>query len=134
MTNVILPNKEKEYWVNEVPRVIDKKRILEPTAASINIVDGLGFGVNKKGLTVCIGPVDINGNPLSDAHQTTPASKNGVSKPLTDKESKALLLQAQNNEGFETSKNVGGRPRKSDDKISRTTRWRRQNEKQGVLL
>lgn len=131
---VILPDKEKEYWTKEVSRVANGHRFFEPSAASINIVQGLGFGVTKEGYTVCIGPVDINGDPLPDGYDTHRILKTEVLKQPESIKPLSINIQAHNNRGYETTKNVGGRPRKPDDKISRVTRWRREKEKQGVLL
>ena len=87
------------------------------------------YGITKTGATVCLGTVETPKN----GKETPPSGQEGVSKlpeghPLPPEE-----LQAQNKEVV--LKHPGGRPRKKEDeKVSRVTRWRREQEKQGALF
>ena len=49
---------------------------------SIFICDGQGYAVAKNGATVCIGPVDDDGNPLEDV-SNAPEKRQGVVEPVT---------------------------------------------------
>ena len=131
--SIKLPDKDREYWTKEVSRIVGGKRISEPSAASINIIDGLGFGVTKEGFTVCIGPVDVTGNPLPDGHQTAQDGENPCNIINSDRLPMADDSQIQDNGIMLHRKR--GRPLKPDDEICRMTRWRRQQkEKQGLLF
>lgn len=127
--------KDNIYWTNEEPviiRVNGKEHIeMQPTSKSLCVIDGVGFGVTKDGFTFCAGQVR---EVTADRHQNYRDNKEVVSKPPISSLPSGNHLHAQNNGGFETFKNLGGRPRKKDNEISRTTRWRRKKELQGVLL
>ena len=90
---------------------------------NIFVCDGWKYGLAKDGSTVCVGPV-------AGAIQTTPAQENPVTEPKLEGN-----IPKQETAGVLLHKNKGGRPRKPEgESVSRQTEWRRQKEKQGVLL
>jgi len=130
---IILPDKDKITWTHELTRLINGKPEMEPSAASICIIDGWGFSVGKNGENICIGPVDIHGNPLPAYHDTTLEPINGVSK-INNEELVGDNDSQYQEDGIMIHRRPG-RPRIINGKMSRMTAWRRQQEeKQGVLL
>ena len=123
------------YWTNEEKVIVksgSKEYIdMQPTAKSLCVIDGVGFGVTPEGFTYCAGKVR---DASTERHQTARQPQDSVSKPITSSLPNTKISHTQNDGGFETPKNTGGRPRKPDDQISRTTRWRREIERQGTLL
>lgn len=96
---------------------------------------GKRYCIAPNGRTVCIGEIDAEGKPLNvdDATQDKPEV---VSKLREDKDIRDKVFQTQNEGSFETTKHLGGRPRKAIEDVGRVTRWRRareEKEKQGVL-
>jgi len=100
------------------------------------ICDGNGWILNKYLQTVCVGPVDNDGNPLPDkvsnAPETCTDEKNDVSKIEQVEIPMVNDSHEQNVDIFETSKKRG-RPKKEVD-YSRITRWRRKKELQQLLM
>lgn len=98
------------------------------------ICDGQGYCLNKYLQTVCIGPVDDDGNVTKDdvekAPETYSAAKNDVTKLVQVENQGANDSQAQNDVSFVTSKHPGGRPRKTGDDVCRMTKYRRKKELQ----
>ena len=105
------------------------------------ICDDIGYTVTPFGGTACIGPVDAEGNALENVYklpETNPATSDIVLKQGTN----TIPLTTNNLGSFETSiidkkpKHPGGRPRKTCNDVSRTTKWRRQRDEelQGVLF
>lgn len=103
------------------------------------ICDGKGYCTTPSGGTVCIGPVDDEGNALENFFKPAERASDGedVVSKLSPNDN---LLTDENSGSFETPeieekpKHPGGRPRKTDDDLSRSTKWRRQKEMQGVLF
>ena len=102
--------------------------------------DGIGYTVTSMGGTACIGPVDAEGNALGDVFkppETTPSVADTISKLPTN----GNLLTIGNQGSFETlnndekPKHPGGRPRiEAGKEMSKTTKWRREKDLQGVLF
>lgn len=85
---------------------------------NIFVCDGYKYQIAPTGETVCTGPV--TGAVSGQQEQAS-----GVAKLATNgKVPPPEVLQ---------QKNAGGRPRK-EGQVSRSTEWRREKEKQGVLL
>ena len=98
------------------------------------ICDGIGYCVTPLGGTVCIGPVDDDGNPLADDALTAPVSVQAAVEVVT-KIDDVINITDKDNGGILLQPKKRGRPRKTGDDISRMTTWRRQQEeKQGVLI
>ena len=102
---------------------------------SVFVCDSNGFVVAPSGTTVCIGPVDKNGDPIKENQDNVlnnllddSALEKGVSKI----KSEGYITGDLSNGNYETEKRGRGRPRKTGDDVSRITKWRR--EKQGVLI
>lgn len=96
-----------------------------------------GYTVSPSLKTVCIGPVGDEGRPLGAAETPLTGDKDragGVTKPPTKGIVPPKDIQAQDGEVL-LQKNKGGRPKKAPgESVSRMTEWRREKEKQGVLL
>lgn len=98
------------------------------------VTGGQGYCVGPHGGTVCIGPVDNTGKPISNALVSVQDAREVVSKLPDNEIIQGINIHAQETTSFETFlKHPGGRPRKSGE-VSRATKWRREKELQGVLI
>lgn len=94
-------------------------------------------GFHLLGTLWLVSPVLTNyGVPDPDriTPEKPPVPEKPVSKVTQIVIDDSKLSQAQNKNNYETSKSKLGRPKKLDKNISRTTKWRRKKELQGVLL
>ncbi len=94
------------------------------------VTSGIGFCVAKDGVTVSIGKVDDLGKPYS-ATETAENKEITVSKLPTEEN---LLPKPLPSVNEVVLKHGGGRPRKALEVAGRVTKWRREKEKQAVLL
>ena len=104
------------------------------------IVDGKGYMVNRHGETVCIGMVDQNGKKsVTETSQNPSQNPQDAAEPV----SKFIDVNSYGDNGShdetgvimkQPEKRGRGRPPKTGDDISRTTRWRREQSGQLRLV
>ena len=102
------------------------------TPKDIFVHYGKKYGVAATLETFCLGPVETPG--VNGAEKACDRSE-VVTKPPTRGKLLTQNIQTQNGGAVLLQKNRGGRPKKDgDEPISRMTAWRREREKQGVLV
>ncbi len=96
------------------------------------IHSGQKYGISASGKTIYCGLVEVKESGRASAEALSKGQE--VVAKLPEGELVGVEdVQAENGGSFETSKHLGGRPRK-EGKVHRVTTWRRGKETQGVLL
>ena len=101
---------------------------------SVFVCDGNGYVVAPSGATVCIGPVDQNGNAIKENQDNVLNNlldDSALEKGVAKIKSEGYVTDNNKSGIFATEKRGKGRPKK-EGPVHRTTEWRR--EKQGVLI